>query len=185
MTGRENFFPSYFTDLADKIVNVDCSALLATVSILQEISRKGGKIILAGNGGSAAIASHVSVDLTKSARLRAVNFNEADLITCFANDYGYEHWIEKALVFYADPNDALVLISSSGKSQNILNGALRAREMGLKLITMSGFNSDNPLRQLGDINFWCNSKAYNIVEMTHQIWLLALVDYLGKQDLHE
>ena len=49
----------------------------------------GNKILFAGNGGSAAIASHCAVDLTKAAGLRSINFNEADLITCFANDYGY------------------------------------------------------------------------------------------------
>ena len=124
------------------------------------------------------MASHVAVDLTKAAGLRAVNFNEADLLTCLANDYGYEHWVAKALEFYADPGDLVVLISSSGKSSNIVNGALKARQMKLPLITFSGFDSANPLRKLGDLNFWADSKAYNIIEMTHHVWLLALVDKL-------
>ena len=80
-----------------------------------------------GNGGSAAIASHASVDLTKNANIRAVNFNEADLITCFSNDYGYEKWIEKAIDFYADDKDVLILISSSGKSVNMINACKAAR----------------------------------------------------------
>ena len=124
------------------------------------------------------MASHVTVDLTKVAGVRAINFNEADLLTCFANDYGYEHWVEQALGFYADPIDLVVLISSSGKSSNIVNGAHKAREMKLPLITFSGFDIDNPLRRLGDLNFWAESHSYNIVEMTHHIWLLALVDKL-------
>ena len=53
------------------------------------------KVIISGNGGSAAIASHVAVDLTKQGGIRTINFNEPDLITCFANDYGYEHWLSK------------------------------------------------------------------------------------------
>ena len=81
-----------------------------------------------GNGGSAAIASHVSVDLTKNANIRSVNFNEADLITCFSNDYGYERWVEKAIDFYADDKDVLILISSSGKSLNMINACKAARE---------------------------------------------------------
>ena len=56
----------------------------------------GKKVIIAGNGGSAAMASHVAVDFTKAAGIRAINFNEADLITCFSNDYGYEHWVAQA-----------------------------------------------------------------------------------------
>ena len=77
------------------------------------------------------MASHVAVDFTKAASIRAVNFNEADLITCFANDYGYEHWVAKALDAYADLGDLVILISSSGKSPNIVKGAEKAKNMGL------------------------------------------------------
>ena len=127
------------------------------------------------------MASHVNVDLTKAAGMRAVNFNEADLLTCFANDYGYEHWVAKALEYYGDEGDLVILISSSGQSPNMLNGAKQAREMGLPILTLSGFRSDNPLRTLGDVNLWVDSTAYNIVEMTHHVWLLAIIDYLIEQ----
>jgi phosphoheptose isomerase len=70
----------------------------------------------------------------------------------------------------------VILISSSGQSENIVNGALRAKELKLRLITFSGFRPDNPLRKTGDINFWVDSREYNIVEMVHQVWLLAIVD---------
>ena len=83
-----------------------------------------------------------------------------------------------ALGFYADPGDLAILISSSGQSSNMINGAEKAKGMGLSLITVSGFSPDNPLRKLGDVNLWVNSKTYNIVEMTHHIWLLAIIDYL-------
>ena len=132
-----------------------------------------------GNGGSAAISSHFSVDLTKNAGLRCVNFNEADLITCFANDYGFERWVEKAVDFYGDEGDLLIVISSSGSSENMLNGVKAARKGKFKgIVTLSGFAEDNPLRQLGDINLWINSRAYNFVENTHQVWLLAIVDLI-------
>ena len=99
-------------------------------------------------------------------------------MTCFSNDYGYKHWVAKALEFYADKGDLLVLISSSGKSQNIINGANKAKAMGLELVTFSGFSHKNPLRQLGKLNLWVDSTSYNIIEMTHHIWLLGIVDYL-------
>jgi D-sedoheptulose 7-phosphate isomerase len=123
-------------------------------------------------------ASHVTVDFTKAAGIRAINFNEADLITCFANDYGYENWVAQALEAYADQGELLILISSSGNSQNILNGAKKAKEMGLLVITLSGFLPDNPLRELGNLNLWVDSTEYNIVEMTHHVWLVAIIDYL-------
>ncbi len=173
-----NFFQKYVKKIGEKISQVDITLLDAATKMILKAREKGGKVILVGNGGSAAIASHVSVDLTKASGVRAINFNESDLITCFANDYGYEKWVEKAIGFYADRNDVAILISSSGNSKNIINGSLKCKELGLKLITLSGFGADNPLRQLGDINLWVDSDAYNVVEVTHQVWLLAIVDRL-------
>ena len=82
-----------------------------------KLEKKNKKIIIAGNGGSAAIASHFSVDMTKNGGIRCINFNESDLLTCFSNDYGYEKWVEKSLLFYADKGDVIILISSSGTSK--------------------------------------------------------------------
>lgn len=172
------FFGSYFSSIARAISDVDVDLLTKAAEMIKKANINGGKTIFVGNGGSAAMASHLSVDLTKAAGIRAINFNEADLLTCFANDYGYENWVARALEAYADKNDVVVLISSSGKSPNIINGVAQARRMELPVITLSGFSSDNPLRKLGDVNFWCDSKLYNIVEMTHHVWLLAIVDYV-------
>ena len=149
-----------------------------------KIKETNNKIMIFGNGGSAAIASHVSVDLTKNAKVRCVNYNESDLITCFSNDYGYERWVEKAVEFYSDKNDVLVLISSSGKSQNMINACKAAKNKKIsKIITFTGHDKNNPLSSLGDINFWIDSKAYNYVENIHQIWLLAIVDLIiGKRE---
>lgn len=174
-----NFYKEYFKLIGQKIAEVDESMLDTSVELIKSTSNNGRKVIIVGNGGSAAMASHVCVDFTKNSGVRAVNFNEADLITCFANDYGYEEWVSQALKFYADKGDLIILISSSGNSKNMINGAKTAKEMGLKLITLTGFNSENPLKQLGNLNFFVNSKGYNIVEMSHHIWLLAMVDRIA------
>ena len=86
--------------------------------------------------------------------------------------------------FYGDEGDVFIGISSSGSSENILNGCHAAREKKFsKVITFSGMNSENPLRKLGDINLWVNSKAYNHIENIHQFWLLAVVDVIiGKAE---
>ena len=143
----------------------------------------GSHIFFIGNGGSAAIASHLSVDFTKAAGIRAINFNESSLLTCFGNDYGYENWVKYALKFYADEGDVIILISSSGESKNILNGAKIAKLLNCKVITFSGFKKNNPLKSLGDLNFWVNSDNYNFIETTHQIWLLSIVDYIIEQSI--
>ena len=181
MTNR-HFFHDYFGTVAEKLSDIDPESLEQAAALVRRTHGSGNKVILIGNGGSAAMASHVSVDLTKAAGIRAINFNEADLLTCFANDYGYEHWVARALGFYADPGDLAVLISSSGASQNIVNGAEQASAMGLAVISLSGFSPDNPMRRLGDLNLWAASDSYNIVEMTHHVWLLAIVDYLTETD---
>ena len=163
-------------EIVNKIVEIK--------NILNETKKNNSKTLIFGNGGSAAIASHVSVDLTKNAKIRAINFNESDLITCFSNDYGYERWVEKAIDFYADANDILILISSSGKSQNMIKACEAGRRKKiLKIITLTGHDKNNPLSKLGDINLWIDSKAYNFVENMHQLWLLTIVDLIiGKRE---
>jgi D-sedoheptulose 7-phosphate isomerase len=176
---KKNFFYKYFKDLS-KIFD-DNSNFFIFEKVAKEIikmNKKGGKLIIVGNGGSSAIASHASVDFTKAAGIRAVNFNESDLLTCFSNDYGYENWVKKALEFYVDKDDIVILISSSGKSKNILNAAKFLKRKKIKLITFSGFSEKNDLKKLGYYNLYCNSNHYNYVENTHQIWILSLVDYI-------
>ena len=163
------------TDISDKIIEMK--------RMLLNIRETGNKVIIAGNGGSAALASHVSVDYTKQAKVRTINFNEYDLITCFANDYGYENWLAKSIEFYGDAGDVVVLISSSGNSENMINAAQISKKMNIDVITFTGFSSDNKLKSEGALNFWADSKAYNIVENTHQIWLLMVCDLIiGKAE---
>ncbi len=177
----KKFLTFYLEDFSDLVKpNEETVEKLAEVAdLLKNANSAGKKTLIFGNGGSAAIASHFSVDLTKNAGLRCVNFNEADLITCFANDYGFDRWVEKAVDFYGDEGDLLIVISSSGSSKNMLNGVKAARNGNFQaVVTLSGFAENNPLSQLGDINLWINSRAYNFVENIHQIWLLAIVDLI-------
>ena len=177
--GDEKFIEDYLNRYKNALLETDVSkTIIAMKKLLLQMKEQGGKVMIAGNGGSAAMASHVSVDLTKQAGIRTVNFNEADLITCFANDYGYENWVTKAIEFYGDEGDVVILISSSGKSNNIINAASQANKMGIHVITLTGFKQDNPLKKLGELNFWLDSRAYNIIENTHQIWLLMACDLI-------
>ena len=182
----QDFVDKYLNDFSSllKPNNELVTKLVEVKKILLEVKKNKSKIMIFGNGGSAAIASHVSVDLTKNAGIRCTNYNEADLITCFSNDYGFDRWIEKAIDFYSDDKDILILISSSGKSQNMINACKSAKNKKIStIITFTGHEKNNPLSKLGDINFWINSKAYNFVENTHQIWLVAICDLIiGKRE---
>jgi D-sedoheptulose 7-phosphate isomerase len=141
------------------------------------------KLMFAGNGASASIASHGAVDFTKQGRVRGVDFNEPNLITAFANDYGFEAYLAKAVEFYADDGDALVLMSVSGRSPNVVAAAHYAKGRGIPVVSFTGSSNDNPLRGASDIGFWVDSRACNVVECTHMIWLTTVVDMLvGKAE---
>tara|TARA_B100000029_G_scaffold330245_1_gene322567 strand:- start:2475 stop:3026 length:552 start_codon:yes stop_codon:yes gene_type:complete len=171
-----NFYKSIFKKLNSLINNSDINSLEKIALALKTLKKKNKKVLVMGNGGSAAISSHISVDLTKNAKIRSVNFNEADLITCFSNDYGYQKVFSKSLEFYADKGDIVIIISSSGKSKNLIEAAKFCKKNKIQLFTFTGFSKSNPLRKMGSINLWVNSRAYNIVENIHQIWLLSIVD---------
>lgn len=159
------------------------SELEAFKKIALEVHQNNTKIMLAGNGASSTIASHAATDFTKQAKVRSICFTDPSLITAFGNDFGYENWVAEAIKAYYQPKDVVVLISSSGTSKNIVNAAKTAKELGLTVVTFSGFLENNPLKQFGDLNFWLPSKAYNIIENTHSIWITTVVDMiLGKAE---
>jgi D-sedoheptulose 7-phosphate isomerase len=181
---KGTFISNYFEHFRRVAFDNSITPILIDLSNLFKATNiKGKKVIFAGNGASATIASHCALDFTKQAGIRAISFNEPAIITAYGNDYGYEQWIAKALEHYADPGDLTCLISSSGTSINLINGAKHAKEAGLQLITFSGFERNNPLKQLGDVNLWADSKSYNTVETTHMLWLVALCDLIiGKRE---
>ena len=79
--------------------------------------------------------NHGAVDFTKSAEVNGITFNEANLISCLANDYGFDKWISKAIDFYARENDVIVLTSVSGTSPNVVDAAKFSREKGLYVVS--------------------------------------------------
>lgn len=162
-----------------QIDNETIDKLIYVSKLMENLKKNKKKIIIAGNGASASVSSHFSVDLTKNAKIRSINFNEANLITCFSNDFGYEDWLTNAIKFYCDKDDILFLVSVSGKSKNIVNAAKNAKKYGIKkIITFTGCQKNNPVKKHGDINFWVNSKAYNLVENYHQFLLLSMIDLI-------
>lgn len=179
----QNFYQKIYYKINDLLNQTDYIALEKISRSLISANKNNKKVIIFGNGGSASISSHVSVDLTKNAKIKSINFNEANLLTCFSNDYGYERVFSKSLEFYANKGDVVIIISSSGRSKNIIEAAKFCKRKKIFLCTLTGFSSVNPLKKMGNINLWVNSKAYNIIESVHQIWLLSIVDrIIGKTE---
>ncbi|WP_291842024.1 SIS domain-containing protein [Bradyrhizobium sp.] len=177
---QRNFLDDYVKRLHRVIAADDriFSEISATSATWLRTRERGGRVIFIGNGGSAGIASHLAIDLSKNASVPALCFSDASMMSCLANDYGFEDWLAHALRLSAREGDCLVAISSSGRSANILNAVAKARTMKLDVITLSGMSADNPLRKLGEINYWVDSRSYNIVETAHQFWMMAAIDLI-------
>jgi D-sedoheptulose 7-phosphate isomerase len=151
-------------------------AMQAAEGLLLEAKRQGRKVLAIGNGGSAAVASHLQTDLCHGLGIRGLVFNEPPLLTALANDNGYENAFQRLVDLWADPGDVLVAISSSGRSPNILNACVAARARGARLITYSGFGAANPLRGQGDLNFYVANADYGPVESAHAVLVHHLTD---------
>lgn len=172
------------TDFKQKTCSLE-EGLDDSIQVIVNQAKKMKKIIFIGNGGSASIASHMSVDFWKNGGMRAIAFNDTSLLTCIGNDYGYPYVFEKPVEMFADEGDVLIAISSSGKSENILRGAKMAKQKKCHVITMSGFKSDNPLRSLGDINFFVPAPtgSYGYVEIAHLALCHCIVDIIIDKNL--
>lgn len=155
------------------------AGMASVLDMLAEARSKNACIFVIGNGGSAAVASHAVIDLINVAKLRAFTLHEPSVLTCIVNDYGYENAYSKLLAHMARPDDVLIAISSSGRSQNIRNAAAQATSNQGKVITLSGFSGGNPLRTMGDINIWLDSSDYGMVEVGHQFILHNMSDRFG------
>jgi len=127
------------------------------------------KMMLIGNGGSAAIVSHMQDDFCKASGIRAMVFNEPPLLMAIANDCGYKYVFERPIDIWADDGDLLFAVSSSGESENILRGVKASIRQKCQVITFSGFISNNSLRDMGHLNFYVPSKSYAYVELIHSI----------------
>ena len=179
---KENYqkYKIYFKKFKKLIDEFDISLIKKIEKELKKFKNSNKKVFIFGNGGSASISSHVSTDLVKICKIKAVTLNEANFITCFANDYGYENWTWKAISSYADKKDLVICISSSGESKNIIKAAKFAKKIGCKVVTLTGFNKKNNVKKIGHVNLWTDSNNYNFIEMTHHTWLLSIVDMIAK-----
>ena len=135
-----------------------------------------GKLIFVGNGASASLCSHAATDFTKQAKIPSIAFNDHNLITALSNDYGYENWVKKAIEYYSNENDMLLFISVSGESNNLINGIKFANINNLKTASLTGSDKNNTLKKNSDLSLWVDSKAYNIVESIHTIWITLIID---------
>lgn len=145
-------------------------------------NQKKSKVFFIGNGGSAAIASHMTTDFMKNGGIKTCSLYNHATLTCLGNDYGYEYVFSKQLEMLCEKNDILVAISSSGNSKNIVNAIEVAKEKSAKIITFSGFEPTNTIRAMGDYNIYVPCSQYGIVESIHNMMLQQVVDEIMEKN---
>ena len=146
--------------------------------ILKAIVKNYKKAIILGNGGSNAIASHISVDYTKFLKLPTLTFSNTAMLTAYTNDYGQDKAYTKFIEDFNTPDTLVILISSSGNSPNIVNAAHYCVDNNIPLITLSGFDVNNKLNKISPtlIKYHVPSDSYGVVELAHEILLHSIIE---------
>ena len=173
-----SFINNYFSKFIDTLNSIEItdqdnnplSLEKSIETILNKIGNlpdKGGKIMMVGNGGSAGICAHQTTDYLKNGKIKSMNFNDPSLLTCLSNDFSFSEVFSKPIEIFSERDDIVYCFSSSGNSENILNSAKAAKERGCFVITFSGFDPDNKLKKLGDVNYYLKSHSYGHVEIIH------------------
>lgn len=150
-------------------------------AMFKAAKESGKRLFFIGNGGSAAIAIHMTADFLKNGGMKTVSMYDGAALTCLGNDYGFEYVFEKQIHRLGENNDLLVAISSSGNSPNIVRACSVAQETGMTVITFSGFDADNAIRKMGHLNLHVPIRHYGIVESIHNLILQEIVDMLHDQ----
>lgn len=157
------------------------SAFQSFESLLMQVRQNQGTVWWVGNGGSAAVCAHLSQDLLNKASVRSVFCNDAALLTCMANDFGYENVYSKPLSKLANKGDMLIAISSSGNSDNIISCVQTAKNLQMTIVSLSGFEKGNRLNAADTaVDFFVPSKVYGIVEIAHEALIHSLIETIQK-----
>ena len=143
--------------------------------------QRAKKIMMVGNGGSAATCSHIGFDLMWAAKSApVVNLCEPGALTSLGNDVGFDDVFAKQVGWHSTPGGLLIALSCSGNSLNILNAAEEAKRRHMDVMTLSGFSPYNSLRKLGDLNIYVPSSEYGIVQIAHEAILHCMVDRMAE-----
>lgn len=184
MTDFLTFANAYRERFARAVAGWDLAALEPIAEVLRSARQRGATVLIAGNGGSASIANHAECDGAKGTdrpdhptlNVRSLSAN-ATMLTALANDLGYEAVFERQLSYFSKPGDVLMLVSSKGRSPNVVRACRAARERGLVTVALVGFDGGE-LKDLADHVLHIAVDDYGIVEDMHQACFHLLTRFL-------
>jgi D-sedoheptulose 7-phosphate isomerase len=152
------------------------SAFEKACELADRLKKSGGVLYFVGNGGSAMMSGHMAVDFCKNGGVRSLALNDPAFLTAIGNDMSYVNIFDMPISALGRSEDALVTISSSGNSPNVVAAIKAARKLGMTVVTFSGMSPNNQSRTSGDINFWVPGKTYGIAESVHAVLLHCWLD---------
>ena len=184
LDSAESYCDGYFVALAEAAKTIDRGAVARAAEVLTEAILAGRTIYSCGNGGSAAIADHLTCDFLKGIRTdtdvrpRVVSLvSTVSLVTAIANDIGYDQAFSFQLETMGQPGDVLVAVSSSGGSPNIVRAVELAKARGMTSIVMTGF-SGGASRVAADVSIHVQADNYGVIEDLHQSVMHLLAQYI-------
>lgn len=187
MTEIDHFVQDYYHRFVGALTSFDKAALGAIADIFEDVAAAGGTVWVAGNGGSAAIADHTVCDTSKGTHvdglspIRCVSLaSNGPIITAIGNDISFDQIFRQQLIYYAQPGDAVLLVSSSGNSPNVVEACHYAKSKSLPTIAFVGF-SGGELGKIADQVVHIKINNYGIVEDTHQSLMHVLTQYLREK----
>ena len=179
------FARQHVAELCDTLGGLPFGELARALDVLKRAQERGSQVFIAGNGGSAAIASHMANDLMKTVArrggrgLRAIALVDSiPLITAIANDENYREVFAGQLEVLGQPDDVVVLFSGSGNSPNILRAAESAKAMGISSIAFLGMGGGR-VRDLVDVSAVVPSDDYGVIEDTFAVFDDLITAYLS------
>ncbi len=182
---------AYFEEYAKAGASVDRAKLAAAAAILVKAYETGGTLYVCGNGGSAAISNHLAcdhgkllstdTDLLPQVQSLATN---VEVITAIANDISYDEVFIHQLRLVAQAGDVVMTVSSSGDSENVVRAATWAREQGIEVISMTGFEGGRTA-QAASVNLHVTADNYGVIEDVHQSLMHLLGQYMRQARMEE
>ena len=157
---------------------LECAHMGNEFEKFQEAFKNHSRIIILGNGGSSSVASHISQDYMKFRGKKVSILSDPSMLTMLTNDFGYENAYQKFLEYYVEDETLVILMSSGGESNNILNCLSWCEENDVNYGVLTGFESNNRIRTMAINALWnyhIASKSYGVVECVHQIFLHGVV----------
>ncbi len=178
------FINDYSKSINTSFNQISKSQISNVISVIEKAIKNKKIIFTCGNGGSSAIAEHFICDLTKGSsndskvQPKSISLSSnMSLFSAIANDIGYESVFAYQLEKYANKNDVLLVISSSGNSANIVNAIKKAKLLKMKTICFVGF-SGGKAKKISDYSIHVNFDNYGIVEDVHQSLMHMISQYI-------